>query len=1625
MTDTRIAEEFSKLTDPNPTLADLAIANYAQVASPYDQNTDVGYLRGSAYFAGSALVSAAAQIWNGVDYAARSMADAVPEGMRLTKDKNLPESTAITPRKLLGKATFGSEDVDAFYTRHDQRIDSIGTLIGSIVPGTGAIKGVRGLQALAAGKMVSPGSSLATGLLTNTLEARYVAKAAAAMEAGTSYTASRIAAAAAAAGQGFLEGVAFEIGAMAAMSQSPSYEDVTDFKSFVSRAVSGGLAFGAFSGVVKYGGFLGSDVLASPLGKQVTMKLGEWKDAVGGAFNQAARTHVPGAGVTAEGAASEATIGDVLVSSASARKAAENVASSTTPLTPEVGKTMDVLRRNSEQARVTEELGLYNSLAKGDGVFLQSTLGKLDPDTLAEAIAGATKISRPIGDALGKLEQFINVHTGAVGNKATLLLGDLSSTLKFDRKLFTVTTDNGTVYLENLVKGTEPLIGAKVSEVNAAWHYSKDYLDTTIKDILKSKKPGSPKHLDDVMVDKAAEASAKSVLTTAQASLTKAQSDLAALIAKFQSGGAVSAEEITAAQIKTSAEQAAFDLASDNLAKITSRTVRDGLTVAVPERALPLIEAQIKALGQTKVVDANGVERLLKGQDAVDFLGLAKQAELKGMRDVGLPPEEVMLRLNVTSKFLQSPVRAALEDVAPTAIDPATRTFVVGKYAPDATGNVWVAKGMADVQSRINADIVFHKTIGTNILGTVMPELNLTKVVANDHRFSGFLTSTNPAYGSLLEQVQLAAAKAQKVREKFTNERATAMINSEQALRSAGDNSLTSFVLSSLYPKLRGSSETLYTLEATGHIVGKQVKGSQVNVVETLDIGAILKKHLMDSGVEAKLAEEQALAAKTKVVDYLKAYVDVDAKYVKLMNQLRLAKGEPAIERLDGQIYIPPPPLASRKHAVFVADSLGNKSMLFANSQKELSSKILETQKAHPDLKVFTNKDTEVWFKALDEYEAASVYAPTRLDMAMKRSGRLQEDSPPHGMKILDDINEALTRKEHFLVRGGMESVYAEELHTLGLSARAMSPSGESNAYSKLRDMLLGTSEKSKWLDVQEAIATGFDSGLNTVAGIFRTSKSVVSPKAEEARLAAQDVFSKFNGRDAWASPELWNMSGYSSYNGTTQQLVNSANRFLQTMGLRLEMANSIVGLIGTPIMMFPEIKAALNNDVGFGYLKFIANAVRNYFTDPRRLEWYDSFQAVNKELAAHREVTTSLGALFGAKTSNQILANSGVLNDKLSKAVNTLATPSDWVERFTRYLGADVAHQIGNMRGLQGAELEAFIVNFANKVSGNFVANQRPQLFQGVVGSAIGLFQSYQFNLMQQMFRHLAEGEAGRAAMVMALQGTIFGGRSLPFFDLINNHIFTRHNADKADIYSFAHDTFGEKWGDYLVYGLGSNLTGMNFWQRGDTTPRNFSVVPLLPQDWAVVQKSAQAFEALGEFASNMSNGGSLKVSGLELIAHAGLNRPLAGVAEMALGAKTSKKGNVDVAINHDLLSMATAARLLGARPMDEALTMEQMYRYGKIKADAQEKKNAVMEAMRSQILNDPTELDVSAFAKRYSESGGRPEEFRRSLLKTLKETDTPRAKLFADKIRRDPYAQHYQEQARPNGLENYDPNR
>src|SRR6185369_14324159 len=123
---------------------------------------------------------------------------------------------------------------------------------------------------------------------------------------------------------------------------------------------------------------------------------------------------------------------------------------------------------------------------------------------------------------------------------------------------------------------------------------------------------------------------------------------------------------------------------------------------------------------------------------------------------------------------------------------------------------------------------------------------------------------------------------------------------------------------------------------------------------------------------------------------------------------------------------------------------------------------------------------------------------------------------------------------------------------------------------------------------------------------------------------------------------------------------------------------------------------------------------------------------------------------------------------------------------------------------------------------------------------------------------------------------------------------------------------TVGQNVGDWLLYGLGSNALKTNLYNRGDLTPRYVTVVPTTIQDVPAVSIPAKVIGNLLNIIQTIGKGGSVKQSILEGIAKNGASRPLAGLAQLAQGYRTTAEGNVLVAYN-DIDTMLIAAKIAG----------------------------------------------------------------------------------------------------------------
>lgn len=340
-----------------------------------------------------------------------------------------------------------------------------------------------------------------------------------------------------------------------------------------------------------------------------------------------------------------------------------------------------------------------------------------------------------------------------------------------------------------------------------------------------------------------------------------------------------------------------------------------------------------------------------------------------------------------------------------------------------------------------------------------------------------------------------------------------------------------------------------------------------------------------------------------------------------------------------------------------------------------------------------------------------------------------------------------------------------------------------------------------------------------------------------------------------------------------------------------------------------------------------------------------------------------------------------------VDKASNV--TFSNQAENYTRFVSADVMRQITDPLLKKGVmtekEQNAFIQIFTNRVQGNYVAAQRPILFQGVLGSAIGLFQTYQFNVLQQLFRHVGDKNKAAVATFAGLQGSLFGLNGLPFFDAVNTHIVGNASINEGhkDLYGAAVTAFGKDNGDWLMYGTASAFPLFSdkapaLYTRGDLNPRNPLLIPTSFADVPAVAGSLKAVNAVVGTFKQMMGGAAPTDAILFGLEHNGINRPLAGLAQLAKGSVTTSRGDL-IASQSDMNSLASFARIVGARPMDEAVGVAELYRSKVYQAADRDKMERLGQVVKDKIRSgdEITSDDWLDLQSRYAASGGRIQGF------------------------------------------------
>lgn len=751
------------------------------------------------------------------------------------------------------------------------------------------------------------------------------------------------------------------------------------------------------------------------------------------------------------------------------------------------------------------------------------------------------------------------------------------------------------------------------------------------------------------------------------------------------------------------------------------------------------------------------------------------------------------------------------------------------------------------------------------------------------------------------------------------------------------------------------------------------------------------------------------------------------------------------------------PNLRDFNHFAFVVDDKvtgsGHQTMLHAATEKALGELIDKVPKHR--YRVITKADSEDFFKARGEYEYGRSLHENYLDTSLKNEGVFSNFFPKSDpQRIVNDILQQHMREDETLVREAVRLMYEPKFNVLEDLGRS---------YSKIASSKFGQSVESlekvtdnpyfnlikTALDISKAPEYGllhsFNKNLDSAfsrayVAIKEIWDGTTSPAKLEAVNLALDKYGMKPALLGAYDAGMYSLLNHTAPRGELTKFVRAANAILSTFVLGLDPLNALNNAIGSNILRTTELRnlvRAINegnagvagelsrlakvtvpgtSDEILSSSKLITKAIENFFGPNKFL-----YIAKYKEAGFIRDLTEQFHLMvddFTLQGTETVAALSRRTNSAFNRAKELARagekfTGNTFAEEFNRFISANVMDQITSIAVRNGImsprESLSYINTFVNRVEGNIIATQRPLIFQGPIGQAIGLFQSYQFNLIQQVFRYVGEGSKKDVAMLFGLQSTLYGMQSLPAFQFINTHIIGTlgGNKEHKDIYDATYGVAGKQAGDFLLYGLPSNLLQANIYSRGDINPRQVTVIPTNVADIPIVAGWSRFFGSMSETVKKISGGGAFWESFLQGLEHNGISRPLAGLSQVFQAAgpegkvfSTSSKGSI--LGSNDLFHWSSMVRLAGGRPLDEAITNDALFRVNSYEATRRAKLNLLAETVKTSLIGgrDADPEAVNNFAEQYVNLGGKQAQFNTWMMQMYKNANVPQAEQLNSKL-------------------------
>lgn len=313
--------------------------------------------------------------------------------------------------------------------------------------------------------------------------------------------------------------------------------------------------------------------------------------------------------------------------------------------------------------------------------------------------------------------------------------------------------------------------------------------------------------------------------------------------------------------------------------------------------------------------------------------------------------------------------------------------------------------------------------------------------------------------------------------------------------------------------------------------------------------------------------------------------------------------------------------------------------------------------------------------------------------------------------------------------------------------------------------------------------------------------------------------------------------------------------------------------------------------------------------------------------------------------------------------------------EELSRAIPMAMGYRLGRKIGLGHFEAMSMGRKFGDKIVGNYVSSNRPALLQDGLGSLLGLFYTYNHNLIQDYVQLSLQGQKAAVATGLATQSFMFGTTSIPGADQIAD-LFIPLDSGR-DLYGALREGgFDDTQARAFIYGFPSAITGLDFSSKGTINPSvpGMATPPLVSLAGNLWDMTTSAIDQLS--ANTQTNGRTLIEIMQNYLPFTAARSSLA----LGMGYKTDRQGRLVVDEKSVGPALWYGSNIMSMRTLDETMGRVAGQRYNNYLAHQNELKGLIRRNIQSGLRDntrDPNEV-IHEGVVDYIARGGDPKQIK-----------------------------------------------